>query len=80
MKRVLTASLLCALMAAAVGCGQRQPESAYPAAPVSATVPTESSDTGDTLEADDPRAGTNTARPDSQKDIKPEPGTPTPAP
>ena len=72
------ASLLGVLTAVA-GCAPAQPDP--PVAPPSPTAAQEgASDTGGRLEADDPQAGTNTSRPDSPKDIQPEPGTPTPAP
>lgn len=68
MKGCLSAVVLVALLAA--GCGEK------PTAPPPAPEPqTSSSQTGgEKIDVEDPKAGMNTSRPDSIKDIKP--GTP----
>ena len=71
------------------GCAQREPAELTAAqapalneAPATATggTPVDPTPLREKLEPDDPAAGMNNRRPDSQKDIEPDPGASQPAP
>lgn len=64
------------------GCGQSEGPDQTPAineTPASSSTPVDPTPLGEKLEPDDPAAGMNNRRPDSQKDLKPEPGSSQPA-
>jgi hypothetical protein len=67
-RRTLPMGFMVLTLAAAGACGQRSDEASTIPAPPPA-------DAGKT-DPESPKAGTNTGRPDSMKDLKPEPGLP----
>jgi hypothetical protein len=62
--RFIASGMLVLALSALGACAQKQPSSSTTPAP----APTDSAK----VDPEDPKAGTNTARPDSIKDVKPE--------
>jgi hypothetical protein len=67
MNRFMTAGILGMVLSVLGGCGEK-PE------PTPGSVPTTSGTDAGRVDPEDPKAGLNTNRPDSMKDVKP--GTP----
>jgi hypothetical protein len=66
MNRVICIGMLVALLAAVGACTREKPDAA-------STSPASSKTGSDRLDPEDPKAGMNTSRPDSMKDVKPDP-------
>ncbi|MEO6080880.1 MAG: hypothetical protein ABIQ86_14085 [Steroidobacteraceae bacterium] len=72
MNRAITAAILLASLGTLVACAQKPDASSTSPAATPPPGPTQSAP--QRVDPEDPKAGTNTNRPDSMKDVKP--GTP----